>query len=79
MVCALDQEGRRGPNPALWWVNDRGDEVKWSFGEMTDLTCRTANVLTQTCGLKPGDRLLLILPRVPEWWLVTLGCIRAGQ
>lgn len=74
----MEKEGRRGPNPALWWVNDRGDEVKWSFREVTDLTCRTANVLTQTCGLKPGDRLFLILPRVPEWWLVTLGCIRAG-
>lgn len=75
----LDQEGKRGPNPALWWVSNEGDEVKWSFREVTDLTCRTANVLTQTCGLQQGDRLALILPRVPEWWLVALGCIRAGQ
>lgn len=38
-----------------------------------------ANVFTQTCGLKPGDHLTLILPRVPEWWLVALSCIRTGQ
>ncbi|EPY86516.1 hypothetical protein CB1_000307022 [Camelus ferus] len=45
---------------------------------MTDLTRRTANVLTQTCGLQEGDYLALILPRVPEWWLVAVGCIRTG-
>lgn len=79
MVYDLDQEGKRGPNPALWLVNNQGDELKWSFGELTDLSRRAANVLTQTCGLQQGDRLALILPRVPEWWLVVIGCIRAGQ
>ncbi|XP_039079739.1 acyl-coenzyme A synthetase ACSM1, mitochondrial-like isoform X2 [Hyaena hyaena] len=74
----MEQEGKRGPNPALWWVNNQGDEVKWSFREMTDLSCCAANVFTQTCGLQQGDRLALILPRVPEWWLAVIGCIRAG-
>lgn len=74
----MEKEGKRGPNPALWWVNSQGDEVKWSFRELTDLSCRAANVLTQTCGLQQGDRLALILPRVPEWWLVAVGCIRTG-
>ncbi|GAB5583017.1 acyl-coenzyme A synthetase ACSM1 [Prionailurus iriomotensis] len=78
MMYDLDQEGKRGPNPALWWVNNQGDEVKWSFREMTDLSRRAANVFTQTCGLQQGDRLALILPRVPEWWLVVIGCIRTG-
>lgn len=78
-MYGLGQEGKRGPSPALWWVNDEGDEVKWSFREVTDLSCRAANVFTQTCGLQPGDRLALILPRVPEWWLVTMGCMRTGQ
>ncbi|XP_059753951.1 acyl-coenzyme A synthetase ACSM1, mitochondrial-like isoform X3 [Balaenoptera ricei] len=74
----MEKEGKRGPNPALWWVNNQGDEVKWSFREMTDLTRRAANVFTQTCGLQEGDHLALILPRVPEWWLVIVGCIRTG-
>lgn len=74
----MEKEGKRGPNPALWWVNSQGDEVKWSFRELTDFTCRAANVFTQTCGLQQGDRLALILPRVPEWWLVAVGCIRTG-
>ncbi|XP_066239261.1 acyl-coenzyme A synthetase ACSM1, mitochondrial isoform X2 [Saccopteryx leptura] len=74
----MEKEGKRSPNPALWWVNSHGDEVKWSFREVTDYTCRAANVFTQSCGLQKGDRLALILPRVPEWWLATLGCIRTG-
>uniref|UniRef100_A0A8C6QHM3 medium-chain acyl-CoA ligase n=1 Tax=Nannospalax galili TaxID=1026970 RepID=A0A8C6QHM3_NANGA len=74
----MEEEGKRGPGPALWWVNNQGDEVKWSFRKIRDLTCRTANVFTQTCGLQQGDHLALILPRVPEWWLVTVGCLRAG-
>lgn len=78
-MYGLDQEGKRGPNPAFWWVNGQGDEVKWSFREIADLTRRTANILTQTCGLQQGDLLALILPRVPEWWLVAVGCMRTGQ
>ncbi|XP_003478219.2 acyl-coenzyme A synthetase ACSM1, mitochondrial [Cavia porcellus] len=74
----MEKEGKRGPEPALWWINTQGDEVKWSFRDLKDLSCRMANVFTQTCGLKPGDHLTLILPRVPEWWLVALSCIRTG-
>lgn len=74
----MEEEGKRGSSPALWWVNNQGDEIKWSFRELRDLSRRTANVFEQSCGLKQGDRLALILPRVPEWWLVTVGCFRTG-
>ncbi|XP_077880389.1 acyl-coenzyme A synthetase ACSM1, mitochondrial isoform X2 [Ictidomys tridecemlineatus] len=74
----MEKEGKRGSETALWWVNGQGDEVKWSFREISELTRRTANVFTQACGLQQGDHLALILPRVPEWWLVTVGCIRTG-
>ena len=46
---------------------------------MTDLTCHAANVFTQTCNLQQEDWLTLILPLVPEGWLVALGCIRTDQ
>lgn len=79
MLPDLDQEGKRGPSPALWCVNNQGHEVKWTFREGTGLSRRAANVFTQACDLQRGDKLALVLPRVPEWWLVTLGCMRAGQ
>ncbi|XP_055483417.1 acyl-coenzyme A synthetase ACSM4, mitochondrial isoform X3 [Psammomys obesus] len=74
----MEEEGKRGPSPALWWVNGQGEEIKWSFRDLRDVTRRAANAFEQSCGLRQGDRLALILPRVPEWWLVTIGCLRTG-
>ncbi|XP_077173182.1 acyl-coenzyme A synthetase ACSM4, mitochondrial-like isoform X2 [Paroedura picta] len=72
------QEGSKLPNPALWWVNGKGGEVRWSFEELGALSRKAANVLLEPCGLQRGDRVILILPRVPEWWLLNVACIRTG-
>ncbi|XP_062999587.1 acyl-coenzyme A synthetase ACSM5, mitochondrial isoform X2 [Elgaria multicarinata webbii] len=53
-------------------------EVKWSFEELGILSRKTANMLTGPCGLQRGDRIMTVLPRVPEWWLLVLACIRTG-
>uniref|UniRef100_A0A8D2M2W8 medium-chain acyl-CoA ligase n=1 Tax=Zonotrichia albicollis TaxID=44394 RepID=A0A8D2M2W8_ZONAL len=74
----IEKAGKRPPNPAFWWVNGEGEEVKWSFEELEFLSRKVANVLTKECGLQKGDRLILILPRIPEWWLVKVACMRAG-
>ncbi|XP_059272045.1 acyl-coenzyme A synthetase ACSM4, mitochondrial [Mustela nigripes] len=71
-----EKAGERPANPALWWVNGKGDEVKWSFEELGSLSRKAANVLTDPCGLKRGDRVAVILPRIPEWWLVNVACMR---
>nr|KAF6439646.1 acyl-CoA synthetase medium chain family member 4 [Rousettus aegyptiacus] len=73
-----EKTGERPANPALWWVNGKGDEVKWSFGELGSLSRKAANVLTKSCGLERGDRVAVVLPRIPEWWLVNVACMRAG-
>ncbi|XP_032956953.1 acyl-coenzyme A synthetase ACSM4, mitochondrial-like [Rhinolophus ferrumequinum] len=73
-----EKTGERPANPALWWVNNTGDEVKWSFQELGFLSRKAANVLTKSCGLKRGDRVSVILPPIPEWWLVVVACIRTG-
>lgn len=74
-----EKDGRRQPsNPALWYVSDRGDEVKWSFEELALESKKAAAVLSEECGLRKGDRVIAILPRIPEWWLLNLACIRTG-
>ncbi|KAB1263046.1 Acyl-coenzyme A synthetase ACSM5; mitochondrial [Camelus dromedarius] len=72
------EAGKRHPGPALWWVSGDGDEVKWNFSQLSELSQQTANVFSGPCGLQRGDRVAVVLPRVPEWWLVILGCMRAG-
>ncbi|NXB53155.1 ACSM3 synthetase, partial [Leucopsar rothschildi] len=74
----LEKDGRKPANPAFWWVNDEGEEVKWSFEELGSLSRKAANVLSEACGLQRGDRVIAVLPRVPEWWLLNVACMRTG-
>uniref|UniRef100_A0A803V622 medium-chain acyl-CoA ligase n=1 Tax=Ficedula albicollis TaxID=59894 RepID=A0A803V622_FICAL len=74
----LEKDGRKPANPAFWWVNDKGEEVKWTFEELGSLSRKAANVLSGACGLQAGDRVIAVLPRVPEWWLLNVACMRAG-
>lgn len=76
--ASLEKAGKRPPGPALWWVSGRGEEMKWSFRELSECSRQAANVLSGACGLQRGDRVAVVLPQIPEWWLVTLGCMRAG-
>ncbi|XP_026999100.2 acyl-coenzyme A synthetase ACSM3, mitochondrial isoform X1 [Tachysurus fulvidraco] len=73
-----EKAGGKSPWPALWWVNDRNKEVRWSFEELGFYSRKLANVLIDKCRLVRGDRVLLILPRIPEWWLVNIACLRTG-
>uniref|UniRef100_A0A8C8RBI5 medium-chain acyl-CoA ligase n=1 Tax=Pelusios castaneus TaxID=367368 RepID=A0A8C8RBI5_9SAUR len=75
----MEKNGKRASSiPALWWVGDKGNEVRWGFEELGFLSRKVANVLSDACGLKKGDRVIVILPRIPELWLITVGCMRTG-
>ncbi|XP_053326752.1 acyl-coenzyme A synthetase ACSM3, mitochondrial-like isoform X2 [Spea bombifrons] len=75
---AIEKNGGKSPNPALWWIDGKGKEVKWSFEELGFHSRKVANILSDACSLRPGDRVIVILPRLPEWWLFNVACIRAG-
>jgi acyl-coenzyme A synthetase/AMP-(fatty) acid ligase len=63
---------------ALWCVDARtGAEQKFTFGELAALSRRAANVF-RAHGLRRGDRVLVMLPRIPQWWIAMLGLIRLG-
>ncbi|XP_015271602.1 PREDICTED: acyl-coenzyme A synthetase ACSM3, mitochondrial-like [Gekko japonicus] len=74
----MEKEGRGPSSPALWWVGDRGEEVRWSFEELVAGSKKAANVLSEQCGLRKGDRVIVILPRIPAWWLLNVACMRTG-
>jgi acetyl-CoA synthetase/medium-chain acyl-CoA synthetase len=75
----IDYWAQQRPDaPALWCVNAvTGGEQKLSFGQIAALSCQAAGFLRKA-GVGPGDRVLLMLPRVPEWWVALLGTIRLG-
>ena len=62
---------------ALIWVNGAGDERRFTYADIRDLTNRFANYLTQK-GIGKGDRVLIMLPRTPEWQIAMVGCNKIG-
>lgn len=64
--------------PALWWVAAATrTERRFSFREIAALSMRAASFF-QSVGVKPGERVLVMLPRLPQWWIAMLGLIRLG-
>ncbi|MDI6871095.1 MAG: AMP-binding protein [Bacillota bacterium] len=62
---------------ALLIVDDAGHEQRLTFWDMQCRSNRVANVL-QGLGLGQGDPVLVMLPRVAEWWDTMLALHRLG-
>ena len=62
---------------AVYWEGADGNQSTHSFSELLDRAGRFANFLTAQ-GIKPGDRVACMLPRIPELFVVALGVWRAG-
>ena len=62
---------------AMVWINQSGYEKAFSFHQITNKSNQAANMLLKY-GIKKGDRVALMLPRVPEWWFFALACIKLG-
>ena len=63
---------------ALWHVDAlSGRQQKFTFRQLAGLSSQAANFL-RSQGVQRGDRVLLMLPRVPQWWIAMLGLVRLG-
>ncbi|MDP2797711.1 MAG: AMP-binding protein [Methanoregula sp.] len=63
--------------PAMLWVNQQGETRRYSFWDMKIESDRAARLL-QDCGISKGDRVFIMLPRIPEWWVLILALIKLG-
>ncbi|MDA8335933.1 MAG: AMP-binding protein [Peptococcaceae bacterium] len=62
---------------ALWWVDEAGREEKRTFGQLKEESERLCHVF-RSQGVGRGDVVVVVLPRLIEWWVVNLACLRAG-
>ncbi|MBM3933110.1 MAG: AMP-binding protein [SAR202 cluster bacterium] len=72
----FDRWGRDPNKVAMVWLSHDGKTTKnITYRYMGERSRRAANVLSGV-GARPGDSVFIMLPRIPEWWEVVLGCIR---
>ena len=62
---------------AMIWVNQEGEEKKYSFLDLANLSNQAANILLKY-EINKGDRVLVMLPRIPEWWIFAIALIKLG-
>ena len=69
--------GGKADRPAIVWVGADGRERSITFGELASESACFAGLLTRL-GVAKGDRVAIVLPRVPEVMPVIIGAFRAG-
>lgn len=62
---------------ALLWVDDNGEERKFTFDDISRESKRVAYWLTSK-GIKKGDTVMLVLRRRYEWWILMPALHRIG-
>lgn len=62
---------------ALLWTNDRGRRRQYTFGEIKELSDRTASWF-RSLGISHGDRVMLVVKRRPQWWLSMVALHKLG-
>ena len=62
---------------ALIWCDGNGHEERLTFADIGRLSNQFANALA-THGVKKGDRVLVMLPRIPAWQIAMIGCLKLG-
>jgi acetyl-CoA synthetase/medium-chain acyl-CoA synthetase len=67
----------RSDRLAIIWLDDAGNEKRFTWAQLADDVCRVANVL-RAGGVRKGDRVFIQVGRVPEWWQTMLACLRIG-
>ena len=63
--------------PALFWRDAAGSARELRYSDVRRATQRMAN-LAASLGVRPGDPVMVMLPRVPEWQQCVVGLLKAG-
>ncbi|MGM7646904.1 class I adenylate-forming enzyme family protein [Nocardia sp. JW2] len=74
LVDLLADQAARSPEREFL----RFTQGTWTFGEIDDWTSRLARRLVAEDGVRPGDRVAIMLPNVVEWPVAWLSILGAG-
>ncbi|KAF7197374.1 Acyl-coenzyme A synthetase ACSM5, mitochondrial [Pseudocercospora fuligena] len=64
---------------AMHWISqDRKKERQLSFEHFSRQSHRLAVLFREKLGVQKGEKMLIIMPRLPEWWEIATAGIRSG-
>lgn len=63
---------------AVIWEGEGGAITRYTYAELHDEVARFASVLVNTFNIKPGDRVTIYLPLIPQAIVAMLACARVG-
>ncbi|MBI2748332.1 MAG: AMP-binding protein [Burkholderiales bacterium] len=73
----VDDWAKHPEKLALLWCDEAGREERYTFRDVSERS-RRAGSLLRASGLGKGDRCIVMLPRLPQWQIAMLGCLRVG-
>jgi acetyl-CoA synthetase/medium-chain acyl-CoA synthetase len=73
----VDRWGEDAEKLAMLWLDERGNERRLTFRDFTIRSNQVGNAL-RSMGIRAGDRILIMLPRLPEWWEAVLAIMKIG-
>ncbi len=76
-VDVIDRYAQHPDKEAMLWIGQHGEERHLSFAHFSEISQQAANAFS-TVGINKGDPVLVMLPRIPEWWEAILGLMRLG-
>lgn len=62
---------------AMIWLGVNGDEKRLTFGDFSRLSNKFANALREL-GIERGDRVILLMGKVPEWQVILTALLKLG-
>ncbi|SFI99866.1 acyl-CoA synthetase [Thermoflavimicrobium dichotomicum] len=62
---------------AIRWLNDKGERRTVTYKELKEKSDQLAKGLIER-GFQLGDRMMILLPRIPEAYIAYLACLKAG-
>ena len=73
----VDEHAKDRSKVAIYWEDADGNRKKITYWELRDESNRFGNLL-RSMGMKKGDRILVIMPRLPEVFAAQLGSFKIG-
>ncbi len=73
----VDWRAREADKEALVWRDQTGEVKRYRFSDISRESAQVAHLLARK-GVRQGDRVLVLLPRIPEWQIAMVACLKIG-